>query len=65
MNIKIVLYIIIVPLVIWALDAVNFNNIVKKNKYRQVRILYILISVSLSYLAVNFLYDFYINSNMI
>ncbi len=65
MNIKIVLYIIIVPLVIWALDAVNFNNIIKKNKYRQVRILYILISVSLSYLAVNFLYDFYINSNMI
>ena len=41
------------------------DNIIKKNKYRQVRILYILISVSLSYLAVNFLYDFYINSNMI
>lgn len=65
MIIKIVLYIIVVPLVIWALDAINTNNLFKKNKFNQVRILYILVSIALSYLVVNFIYDFYLNSSII
>ncbi|MEG2848020.1 MAG: DUF1146 domain-containing protein [Bacilli bacterium] len=62
MTIKIILYIIIVPLIIWTLASINTNNLFKKNKFNQARILYIIVSLALSYLVVNFFYDFYINS---
>lgn len=65
MNTKIFLYIIILPLVIYALEGININNIFKKNKFNQIRILYILVSLSISYLVVNFIYDFYINTSII
>ena len=60
MNIKIILYIIMVPLSIWALDSLNIENKFKKNRYYQSRLLYLMISLSLSYLVVNFFYDFYV-----
>lgn len=65
MSIKLILYIIFVPLSIWALDAINIENKFKKNRYYQARVLYLLISFALSYLSVNFLYDFYINTRFI
>ncbi len=65
MSIKVILYIIVVPLVIWTLEGINTNNLFKKNKFNQARILYILVSLALSYLVVNFIYDFYINTNII
>lgn len=55
--IKLVLYLIVLPLVIYAVDGVNINFIFKKNKIYQARIFYILIVFSMSYLISNFLYD--------
>ena len=56
--IKFVLYVFIIPLVIYAMDSVNINGIFKKNKMYQARIFYILLIFGLSYLICNFLYDF-------
>lgn len=63
--IKILLYIIVVPLVMWALEGVNTNNMFKKNRVYQASLLYIIFSISLSYLAVNFFLDFFITKNML
>lgn len=52
------LYIIFTFVSIWALDSLNINNVFKKNKVLAARILYLLLSVALAYLVVNFLYDF-------
>ena len=62
MNIKIILYIIMIPISIWALDALNIDGKFKKNRYYQSRVLYLMLSLGLSYLVVNFLYDFYLFS---
>ena len=59
MNIKLILYIISVPISILALDSIKINNIFKINHVFQARLLYLLISFSLAYLFTNFLYDFY------
>lgn len=59
MNIKLILYIITVPISILALDSIKINNIFKINHVFQARLLYLLISFSLAYLFTNFLYDFY------
>ena len=56
------LYAFITPLVMVALDSININNVFKKNKYWQSRILFIVVSLALSYLVVNFLYDFFITT---
>lgn len=55
---KFILYLFVLPLVIYAMDSVNFNSIFNKNKVFQARIFYILVMFSLSYLVCNFLYDF-------
>ena len=55
---KFILYLFVLPLVIYTMDSVNFNSIFKKNKVFQARIFYILVMFSLSYLVCNFLYDF-------
>lgn len=65
MNIKTILYIVAVPLTIFALDSININNVFKKNRYWQARLLYIILTISLSYLEVNFFYDFFLNSKFI
>ena len=56
--IKFVLYIFVIPLVIYAMDSVNMNGIFKKNKMYQARVFYILLIFGLSYLITSFLYDF-------
>lgn len=56
--IKFAMYLLTVPLVIYAMDSVNINGIFKKNKEYQARIFYILLVFGLSYLTTNFLYDF-------
>lgn len=59
MNIKAILYIIILPITIFALDSIKIDNIFKKNKVLSARILYIIIALSLTYLTTNFIYDFF------
>lgn len=58
MTIKTILYIIFVPIVLWALDAVNINVIFKKNRYYQARLFYLILTLIISYLLVNFIIDF-------
>lgn len=58
--VKFILYIIVIPIVVWALDSVNINGIFKKGQsdYYQARVMYMIIVASLSYLVVNFVDDF-------
>lgn len=65
MTIKLILYIITVPLSIFALDSININGIFKVNRIFQARLLYLMLSLCLSYLFTCFLYDFAINSVII
>lgn len=65
MNIKTILYIVMVPISIWALDALNVEGKFKKNRYYQSRILYLMLALSLDYLTVNFFYDFFLFSRFI
>lgn len=65
MTLKTILYIVIVPLSIWALESLNIEGKFKKNRYYQARVLYLMISLGLSYLVVNFFFDFYTYSKFI
>ena len=63
--IKAVLYILIFPFTIWVMDGLDINKIFKQSRIFQARIMYLMIAMSISYLVVNFLYDFFINFNLI
>lgn len=65
MNVKTILYIVIVPITIWALESLNINSFFKKNRYYQARVIYLILSLGLSYLVVNFFYDFFLYSKFI
>ena len=54
---KFFLYILVTILVIWSLDAVNINQIFKKNRIVQARVFYFMLALSMIYLVTNFLYD--------
>lgn len=65
MNIKAILYIIITPFVIWSLDSINIEGKFKKNRIYQARFLMLFIGLSISYLVVNYFYDFFVNVKFI
>jgi len=65
MTVKIILYVLIFPLTLVAMDSLNFEKLLKKNKVFQARMLYLLLSLAISYLAVSFIYDFYMNTQLI
>lgn len=52
------MYLLIMPLVFWAFDSVSIKNIFKTNRIYQSRLLYLFLVIALSYLVVQFLYDF-------
>ena len=54
----IILYVLVIPCVIWGCDSININVIFKKNRYYQARVFYIMIVLSLTYLVTNFLIQF-------
>lgn len=58
--VKFVLYLLVIPIVVWSMDSVNVNGIFKRGQsdYYQARVMYMIIVVSLSYLVVNFINDF-------
>ena len=56
--VKFLLYLFVLPLVIYAMDSININNIFKKNKIVQAKIFYILLVFGLSYLVCSLVYDF-------
>ena len=58
--VKFLLYLLVLPLVIYAIDSINFTNIFKKNKIVQARIFYILLIFGLSIWYVVLYMIFYI-----
>ena len=57
--VKIYLYTICLMIVLWSMDSVDLNRFFKKNKNLQARILYLVICIVITYLVVNFFWDFY------
>ncbi|MGM9878533.1 MAG: DUF1146 family protein [Bacilli bacterium] len=51
------LYALVTPFVILALDSVNINQIFKKNKVFGARLFLFFIAISIIYLVTNFIYD--------
>ncbi len=58
--VRLILYIFVIPLVVFSMDSVNLNGIFKKGQsnYYQARIFYMILVVSFSYLVVNFIQEF-------
>ena len=58
--VKFILYLLVIPIVVWSMDSVNINGIFKRGQsdYYQARVMYMIIVSSLSYLVVNFVNDF-------
>ena len=63
--IKTVLYVLFLPFIIWAMEGLDLNRLFKQNRVYQARIMYLMIAMSITYLVVNFLYDFFINCKLI
>ena len=61
---KLLLYVLVTILVIWAMDSVNINKIFKKNKIIQARVFYFLLGISLIYLVTNFIMDLFTASKI-
>lgn len=64
MNVRTILYCVIVPITIWALESLNINHLFKKNRYYQSRLVYLLLSLGISYLVVNFFMDFFLSTRV-
>ena len=61
MNVKILLYIFIGFVVLFAMDSLNINGIFKKNRVLQARLFYFFLTISIIYLVTNCLYDLYLS----
>ena len=57
MDVKFLLYVIVTPFVILALNSLNINGIFKENMVFQARLLYFFLALALIYLVTNFIYD--------
>ena len=58
--VRFILYLLIIPIIVWSMDSININGMFKKGQsdYYQARVMYMIIVASLSYLVVNFVNDF-------
>ena len=63
--IKIILYVLIFPFTIWSMEGLDLNRFFKQSRIIQARIMYLMIAMSISYLVVNFLYDFFVNCKIV
>jgi len=57
---KLILYVLVIPIVVFSMDSININAIFKKGQsnYYQARIVYMFLVMAFSYLVVNFVNDF-------
>lgn len=62
---KLALYVVTLPIVIWALESVKIEQIFRQGRVLQIKVVYLIISFSLDYLLVNFFYDFVLQTRMI
>ena len=65
MSAKVWLYIAVILITIWSMDAVRINEIFKKNRKYQALVFYFLLATSISYLVSNFIWDFVTYSKII
>lgn len=65
MSVKVLLYLITTPIILYSLDSININQIFKKNKVFQARIFYLILALCLIFLLTNFIYDFFISTKPI
>lgn len=56
--IKAILYIFTLIMAIWAMEGLDLNKIFKQSRVYQARIIYLMLAMSISYFATNFIYDF-------
>lgn len=58
--VKLLLYLFVIPLVVYAMDSLNINGIFKKGQsnYYQARVMYMFLVMALSYNIVQFINDF-------
>jgi len=61
MQYKSIIYVIMVFISTYALTGINFDNIMKKNKIIESRLIVVLLSFISSYLLTNFIVDFLSN----
>jgi uncharacterized integral membrane protein (TIGR02327 family) len=64
MSAKAILYILVTVLVVWCLESININQIFKKNRVIQARVMYLLIALSIIYPVTNFLWDFFLSTKI-
>ncbi len=64
MGLKVILYIVMLPLVIYSMGSINYEKFIKANKVIQARLLFLFIGLGLTYLSVNFMYDLFINTQI-
>ena len=62
MQIKLILYFAVSLLTLWSVSSLNIDRFFRKGHVNQIKVFYLLITFALSYLIVNFLYDFYLVS---
>lgn len=58
MNYKIYFYAIFLFVSIYIFSGINFEKIMKKNKIIETKLLIMVLSISLSYITTNFIFDF-------
>ncbi len=55
---KLILYVLVTILTVWAMDGLNINAIFKKGQIVKARVSYFLLLLSIIYLVTNFIFDF-------
>lgn len=63
--IKVSLYIFTLIMSIWAMEGLDLNRFFKQSRIYQARIIYLIIAMCISYLATNYIYDFFISFQII
>ena len=56
--VKVLLYILTIPFSVWCLESLRLDTLFKKNRFLQIKLFYLFLSLAISYLVVNCLYDF-------
>lgn len=64
MEIKGLLYLLIVPIVTYSILGLNIETLFKKNKRLEIVLFFLILVISLSYLVVNFFFDFYLSNRI-
>lgn len=64
MSVKFFIYLFVSILVVWAMEAVNINQIFRKNRVLQARVFYLLLGLSMIYLVSNFVFDFFVSTKI-